>query len=91
MSNITLIIVIIVAVLIVAALVIAGYQMARKRRTEQLRQQYGPEYDRAIDQSESQSAAESERNASPQRTACPQGLLARRNVAGRGRSMAAFG
>jgi FtsZ-interacting cell division protein ZipA len=60
MSNITLIIVIIVAVAIIAALVIAGYQMARRRRTEQLRQQYGPEYDRAIDQSESQSAAESE-------------------------------
>jgi len=60
MSNITLIIVIIVAVLIIAALVIAGSQMARRRRTERLRQQYGPEYDRAIDQSESQREAESE-------------------------------
>ena len=60
MSNITLIIVIIVAVLIIAALVIVGSQMARRRRTETLRQQYGPEYDRAIDQSESQREAESE-------------------------------
>jgi FtsZ-interacting cell division protein ZipA len=60
MSNITLIIVIIVAVLIIAALVIAGSQMARRRRTERLRQQYGPEYDRALDRSESQREAESD-------------------------------
>ena len=60
MSNITLIIVIIVAVAIIVALVVAGYQMARRKRTERLRQQYGPEYDRAIDQADSQRAAESE-------------------------------
>jgi hypothetical protein len=60
MSNITLIIVIIVAVLIIAALVIAGSQMARRRRTERLRQQYGPEYDRALDRSENQREAESD-------------------------------
>ena len=60
MSNITLIIVIVVAVAIIVALVVAGAQMARRKRTEQLRQQYGPEYDRAIDESDSQRAAESE-------------------------------
>ena len=60
MSNITLIIVIVVAVAIIVALVVAGAQMARRKRTEQLRQQYGPEYDRAIDKSDSQRAAESE-------------------------------
>ena len=60
MSNITLIIVIVVAVAIIVALVVAGYQMARRRRTERLRQQYGPEYDRAIEQADSQRAAESE-------------------------------
>jgi FtsZ-interacting cell division protein ZipA len=60
MSNITLIIVIVVAVLVIVAIVIVGYQMARKRRTTQLREQYGPEYDRAIDQADNQSEAESE-------------------------------
>lgn len=60
MSNITLIIVIVVAVVVIAAIVVAGYQMARRRRTDQLREQYGPEYDRALDQTESQRAAESE-------------------------------
>ena len=60
MSNITLIIVIVVAVVVIAAIVILGYQMARRRRTTQLREQYGPEYDRAIDQADSQHEAESE-------------------------------
>jgi FtsZ-interacting cell division protein ZipA len=60
MSNITLIIVIVVAVAIIVALVVAGYQMARRKQTERLRQQYGPEYDRAIDEADSQRAAEAE-------------------------------
>jgi FtsZ-interacting cell division protein ZipA len=60
MSNITLIIVIVVAVVVVAVIAILGYQMARKRRTTQLRDQYGPEYDRVVDQADSQHEAESE-------------------------------
>ncbi len=60
MSNITLIIVIVVAVLLVVAIVVIGYQMARRRQTERLRNQYGPEYDRTIDQVDSQREAESE-------------------------------
>jgi FtsZ-interacting cell division protein ZipA len=60
MSNITLIIVIVVAVVVVVVLAIVGYQMAQKRRTTQLREQYGPEYDRAVDQADSQHEAESE-------------------------------
>jgi FtsZ-interacting cell division protein ZipA len=60
MSNITLIIVIVVAVVVVVVIAIVGYQMARKRRTTQLREQYGPEYDRTVDQAESQREAESE-------------------------------
>ena len=60
MSNITLIIVIVIAVVVVAAIIVVGYRMARQNRTERLRQQYGPEYDRAIDQSDSQREAESE-------------------------------
>src|SRR5215213_8391846 len=60
MSNITLIIVIVVAVLGIVLILIAGYQMARMRRTAQLRERYGPEYDRAVDLADSQHQAESE-------------------------------
>jgi hypothetical protein len=60
MSNTTLIIVIVVAVVLIAAIAIIGYRMAQQRRTAQLRQQFGPEYDRAIDQAESPREAESE-------------------------------
>ena len=60
MSNITLIIVIVVAVVVIVAIVIVGYQMARQRRTAQLREQYGPEYDRAVDLADSRHEAESE-------------------------------
>ena len=50
MDTSTLIIVIVVAVVAVLAVVV-GLQLARKKRTERLRGQYGPEYDRALDQS----------------------------------------
>jgi FtsZ-interacting cell division protein ZipA len=60
MSTMTLIIVIVVAVVVVVVIGIVGYQMARKRRTTQLHEQYGPEYDRAVDQADSQREAESE-------------------------------
>lgn len=59
MSNSTLIIVIVVAVIIVAVLAFLGFRMAQRRQTERLRGQYGPEYDRAIDQTGSQREAES--------------------------------
>jgi FtsZ-interacting cell division protein ZipA len=59
MSNITLVVVIVVTVVMIVAIVIVGYQMARQRRTAQLRDQYGPEYDRAIDLAESRHQAES--------------------------------
>jgi hypothetical protein len=60
MSSITLIVVIVIAIVVIAAIVVVGYQMARRRQTERLQEQYGPEYDRAIDQAESQREAESE-------------------------------
>jgi uncharacterized membrane protein len=60
MRNITLIIVVVVAVLVVVAIVIVGYQMARQRRTRQLREHYGSEYDRAVDLADSRHEAESE-------------------------------
>jgi len=61
MSNITLIIVVVIAVVVIVTIVIVSYQiMARQRRTRQLREQYGPEYDRAVDLADSQREAESE-------------------------------
>jgi hypothetical protein len=61
MSNITLIIMVVIAVVVIVTIVIVGYQiMARQRRTRQLREQYGPEYDRAVDLADSQREAESE-------------------------------
>jgi FtsZ-interacting cell division protein ZipA len=60
MSNSTLIIVIVIAVVVVVAIAVVGYRMARQRRTAQLREHYGPEYDRAVDQAENQREAESE-------------------------------
>jgi FtsZ-interacting cell division protein ZipA len=60
MSNTTLIIVIVIAIVVVAAIAIVGYQAARRKRTARLREQYGPEYDRALDQADSQRDAESE-------------------------------
>src|SRR5215212_8186163 len=59
-SNINLIIVIVVAVLGIVSILIAGYQMARMRRTTQLRERYGPEYDRAVELAASRHQAESE-------------------------------
>ena len=61
MRNITSIIVVVIAVVVIVTIVIVGYQiMARQRRTRQLREQYGPEYDRAVDLANSQREAESE-------------------------------
>ena len=59
MSTSTLVIVIVIAVVAVVAIVI-GFQMARRKRTERLRGQYGPEYDRAIEHADDQREAESE-------------------------------
>jgi type II secretory pathway pseudopilin PulG len=60
MSNTTLIILIVVAIVVIVAIAIVGYQMARRKRTERLQEQYGPEYNRALDQADSQREAESE-------------------------------
>lgn len=61
MGNITVIIVIVVAVVLVVAIVaVVGYRAARQRQTERLRGQYGAEYDRVVDQANSQREAESE-------------------------------
>jgi FtsZ-interacting cell division protein ZipA len=59
MSTSTLIIVIVIAVVAVLAVVV-GLQLARRKRTERLRGQYGPEYDRVLDRADDQREAESE-------------------------------
>jgi protein-S-isoprenylcysteine O-methyltransferase Ste14 len=51
-------IVIVVAVLVVLALV--AWSMTRRRRTTQLREGFGPEYDRTVDETGSRRRAESE-------------------------------
>ena len=50
-------VVIAIAVVVVVALVVVG---ARKRRTAMLRGHFGPEYDRAVEKSEDQRAAEAD-------------------------------
>ena len=59
MSSTTLIIVIVVIVL-AAAIAVVGYRVAQQKRSVRLREQYGPEYDRALDQADSQRDAEAE-------------------------------
>lgn len=60
MNNAALVIVIIVAVIVVAALAVAGLQIARKKQSERLRAQYGPEYDRVVKGSDNPRQAEAE-------------------------------
>jgi hypothetical protein len=55
-----LIIMVVIAVVVIVTIVIVGYQVARQTRTAQLREQYGPEYDRAVDLADSRHEAESE-------------------------------
>ena len=59
MSSTTLIIVIVVIVL-AAAIAVVGYRVAQQKRSVRLCEQYGPEYDRALDQADSQRDAEAE-------------------------------
>ncbi len=60
MSNTTLVIVIIVAVVVIAAVAVVAFLGARKKQTENLREQFGPEYDRAARESDDPRKAESE-------------------------------
>ena len=60
MSNTTLVIVIVVAIVVVAAIAVVGYRLAQQKRTARLREQYGPEYDHALDRADGQREAESE-------------------------------
>ena len=55
MAALIIIVIVIVVVVVVVALVAVG---ARKRRTAVLRDRFGPEYDRAVENSDDQRAAE---------------------------------
>lgn len=55
----TVIVLIVVVVLLVAALAVAGVLLARKRRSEQLQERYGPEYDRELAETGDPKEAES--------------------------------
>jgi hypothetical protein len=46
----TTIIIIVIAVVVALAIVAAAWMLLRKRKTEQLRSRFGPEYDRLIEQ-----------------------------------------
>jgi hypothetical protein len=51
---------VIVAIVVVVAVALAVWAALRKRRTEGLRRQFGPEYDRAVDEADNPREAESE-------------------------------
>ncbi|MBV9312247.1 MAG: hypothetical protein JO100_00635 [Pseudonocardia sp.] len=60
MTNATLTIVIVLAIIVLAVIGAVAYRVARQKRTEKLREQYGPEYDRTLRRTSSQRAAETE-------------------------------
>jgi len=51
---------IIIAVLVIAGIVGAAWFMTQRRRSEELQGQFGPEYERTVDQADSRRAAERE-------------------------------
>jgi hypothetical protein len=60
MNGITLTIVIIVAVVVLALIGMQLFRTAQKRRSEALRERFGPEYDRSVREADDRKAAESE-------------------------------
>lgn len=58
--NTTSLVLTIVAVIAIAIIAVVALKIARKKQSERLREQYGPEYDRAVDRSGNQREAESE-------------------------------
>jgi hypothetical protein len=51
---------VIVAIVVIVVIALAVWAAMRKRRTESLRQQFGPEYDRTVDSADNSRDAESE-------------------------------
>ena len=56
----TTVLIVVVVVIVLAALAGAGFVIARRRRSQQLQNQFGPEYDKVLQNSESKGDAESE-------------------------------
>lgn len=67
MNSATLTIVIIIVVIVILAIGAAVYRMTQKRRSEQLREKFGPEYDRTVNSSDDRKGAESELRAREKR------------------------
>jgi FtsZ-interacting cell division protein ZipA len=55
---VTTVIVVVVVVIVLALLVVGGLALARRRRTQKLREQFGTEYDRVLEQSSNRKEAE---------------------------------
>jgi cytoskeletal protein RodZ len=60
---------IVIAVVVIVAVALAVWAAMRKRRTEQLRQQFGPEYDRTVEETGAERDAQSELEARRRRRA----------------------
>jgi hypothetical protein len=69
MNTIPINTVIIVAVLIVVALAAIGWAVMQRRRSLKLRQRFGPEYDRAVNEFGGKTKAEAELTKREQRVA----------------------
>lgn len=65
--NTTLVIVIVIVAVIVVAAVASAFYIAREKRTQRLREQFGPEYDRSMDRAGTRRDAESELRAREER------------------------
>jgi hypothetical protein len=53
-------VIVVIVVVVVLALAGGGLALARRKRSEQLQEQFGPEYDRAVEQADSKGEAEKE-------------------------------
>jgi hypothetical protein len=67
MNSATLTIVIVIAVIVILAIGAAVYRLGQKRRSEQLQERFGPEYDRAVDRADGRRDAESQLRAREKR------------------------
>jgi FtsZ-interacting cell division protein ZipA len=63
----TTLIVVLIAIVVIIALIVVGFGVARRRGSSQLRERFGPEYDRAMEQSGDRKSAERELEARQER------------------------
>jgi hypothetical protein len=60
MNNTTLVIMIVIVVVVLALVGTAAYSMVQKRRSQRLRDQFGPEYERSVEQADNRKTAEAD-------------------------------